>query len=193
MAPIAINENGTNETNGHVQAATSLKATAPSFHPTSPPGLSKYHATSTEEAIQLEHNFAAHNYHPLPIVFARASGTSVWDPEGRHYLDFLSAYSAVNQGHCHPELVKALMEQASTLTLSSRAFYNDVFPRFAEFVTKFFDFDMVLPMNTGAEAVETAVKIARKWGYKVKKIPQGEAIVLCVAENFHGRTVCVRA
>jgi ornithine--oxo-acid transaminase len=196
MAPIAINENGTNgtnETNGHVQAATSLKATAPSFHPTGTPDLSKYHASSTEEAIQSEHKFAAHNYHPLPVVFARASGTSVWDPEGRHYLDFLSAYSAVNQGHCHPELVKALTEQASTLTLSSRAFYNDVFPRFAEFVTKFFDFDMVLPMNTGAEAVETAVKIARKWGYKVKKIPQNEAMVLCVAENFHGRTVCVRA
>jgi ornithine--oxo-acid transaminase len=179
MAPVAINENETNGTNGHVQV-----------DPTSAPGPSKYHASSTEEAIQLEHKFAAHNYHPLPIVFARASGTSVWDPEGRHYLDFLSAYSAVNQGHCHPELVKVLTEQASTLTLSSRAFYNDVFPRFAEFVTKFFDFEMVLPMNTGAEAVETAIKIARKWGYKVKKIPQNEAIVLCVAENFHGRTVC---
>ena len=189
MAPIAINENGTN---GHIQAVTSLKATAPSFHPTGTPDPSKYHASSTEQAIQSEHTYAAHNYHPLPIVFARASGTSVWDPEGRHYLDFLSAYSAVNQGHCHPELVKALTEQASILTLSSRAFYNDVFPRFAEFVTKFFDFDMVLPMNTGAEAVETAVKIARKWGYKVKGIPQNEAIVLCVAENFHGRTVCGR-
>ena len=105
------------------------------------------------------------------------------------YLDFLSAYGAVNQGHCHPELVKALIEQASRLTLSSRAFYNDVFPKFAEFVTKFFGFDMVLPMNTGAEAVETAVKIARKWGYKVKGIPQNEALVLSVVENFHGRTV----
>ncbi|OLE52863.1 MAG: ornithine--oxo-acid transaminase [Acidobacteria bacterium 13_1_20CM_3_53_8] len=137
----------------------------------------------------MEYTYAAHNYHPLPIVFARASGTSVWDPEGRHYLDFLSAYSALNQGHCHPELVKALTEQASTLTLSSRAFYNDVFPKFAEFVTKFFNFDIVLPMNTGAEAVETAVKVARKWGYKVKNIPQNEAIVLGVANNFHGRTV----
>ena len=105
------------------------------------------------------------------------------------YLDFLSAYGAVNQGHCHPELIKALVEQASRLTLSSRAFYNDVFPKFAEFVTKFFGFDMVLPMNTGAEAVETAVKIARKWGYKVKGIPQNEALVLSVGENFHGRTV----
>jgi len=112
----------------------------------------------------------------------------VWDPEGKHYLDFLSAYSAVNQGHCHPELVKALVQQASRLTLSSRAFYNDVFPRFAEFVTKMFGFDMVLPMNTGAEAVETAVKIARKWGYKVKEIPDNEALVFSVQENFHGRT-----
>lgn len=122
-------------------------------------------------------------------VFARASGCEVWDPEGKHYLDFLSAYSAVNQGHCHPELVKALTEQASRLTLSSRAFYNDVFPRFAKYVTELFGFEMVLPMNTGAEAVETAVKIARKWGYKVKKIPQDEALVFSVEENFHGRTV----
>lgn len=122
-------------------------------------------------------------------MFARASGCSVWDPEGKHYLDFLSAYSAVNQGHCHPELVKALTEQASRLTLSSRAFYNDVFPRFAEYATKLFGFDMILPMNTGAEAVETAVKIARKWGYKVKGIPQNEALVFSVQENFHGRTV----
>jgi ornithine--oxo-acid transaminase len=123
------------------------------------------------------------------LVFARASGCSVWDPEGKHYLDFLSAYSAVNQGHCHPELVKALVEQASRLTLSSRAFYNDVFPRFAQYVTEVFGFDMVLPMNTGAEAVETAVKLARKWGYKVKGIPQNEALVFSVEENFHGRTV----
>ncbi|EAS29216.3 ornithine aminotransferase [Coccidioides immitis RS] len=149
---------------------------------------SAYHASSTQAAISAEDEFAAHNYHPLPVVFARASGVSVWDPEGRHYLDFLSAYSAVNQGHCHPELVKALCEQAATLTLSSRAFYNDVFPRFAEFVTKYFGYDMVLPMNTGAEAVETAIKIARKWGYKVKGIPQNEAIVLSVENNFHGRT-----
>ena len=108
---------------------------------------------------------------------------------GREYLDFLSAYGAVNQGHCHPELIKALTEQASRLTLSSRAFHNDVFPKFAEFVTEYFGFDMVLPMNTGAEAVETAIKIARKWGYKEKKIPENEALVLSVKENFHGRTV----
>lgn len=148
-----------------------------------------YHAASTEEAIRTEKDYAAHNYHPLPVVFARAQGTSVWDPEGRHYLDFLSAYSAVNQGHCHPALVEALVKQASRLTLSSRAFYNDVFPQFAAFVTWFFGFGMVLPMNTGAEAVETGVKIARKWGYKVKGIPENEAVVLSVQNNFHGRTV----
>jgi ornithine--oxo-acid transaminase len=187
MAPMALTEE--NGLNGHANTST-LKATAPSFHPTSTPEASKYHASSSDEAIHVESEYAAHNYHPLPIVFARASGCSVWDPEGRHYLDFLSAYSAVNQGHCHPELVKALTEQASRLTLSSRAFYNDVFPRFAQFVTKYFGFDRVLPMNTGAEAVETAIKIARKWGYKVKKIPINEAVVLGVADNFHGRTVC---
>ncbi|KAK7734457.1 ornithine aminotransferase [Botryosphaeria dothidea] len=146
------------------------------------------HSASSSAAIHAEHEHAAHNYHPLPIVFSKASGVSVWDPEGKHYLDFLSAYSAVNQGHCHPELVKALTEQASRLTLSSRAFYNDVFPRFAEYVTKTLGFDMVLPMNTGAEAVETAVKVARKWGYKVKGIPENEALVFSVQENFHGRT-----
>lgn len=189
MAPIATpitNAHTNGQTTG--TAGTTLKATAPSFHPTGTPDPSQYHAASTEEAIESEHTYAAHNYHPLPIVFARGSGTSVWDPEGRHYLDFLSAYSAVNQGHCHPELVKALVEQASRLTLSSRAFYNDVFPRFAKFVTDYFKFDMVLPMNTGAEAVETGIKIARKWGYKVKGIPENEAIVLGVTENFHGRT-----
>lgn len=176
--------------NGAALAAddTALKPTAPPFHR---PGISdsgKYHAASSDDAIRAEAEFAAHNYHPLPIVFSRASGCSVWDPEGKHYLDFLSAYSAVNQGHCHPELVKALTEQASRLTLSSRAFYNDVFPRFAAFATKLFGFDMILPMNTGAEAVETAIKVARKWGYKVKGIPQNEALVFSVQENFHGRT-----
>jgi len=193
MAPMAVESDGVNgitEVNGNAKG-TSLKATAPEFHPTGTPNPSNYHASSSKEAIDDEHTYAAHNYHPLPIVFARAQGTSVWDPEGKQYLDFLSAYSAVNQGHCHPELVKALVEQASRLTLSSRAFYNDVFPRFAKFVTEFFKFDMVMPMNTGAEAVETAVKIARKWGYKVKGIPQNEAIVISVAENFHGRTVSI--
>lgn len=138
--------------------------------------------------MSTEAAFAAHNYHPLPIVFAKASGCSVWDPEGKHYLDFLSAYSAVNQGHCHPKLIQALVEQASRVTLSSRAFYNDVFPKFAEKITSMMGFDMVLPMNTGAEAVETAVKLARKWGYKVKGIPKNKALVFSVQENFHGRT-----
>ncbi|KAJ9645156.1 ornithine aminotransferase [Coniosporium tulheliwenetii] len=158
MAPSAVSTGTANAASG--TNGTTLKATARSFHPTGTPDPSRYHAASTQNAIE----------------------------KGKHYLDFLSAYSAVNQGHCHPELVKALTEQASRLTLSSRAFYNDVFPRFAEFVTKTFGFDMVLPMNTGAEAVETAVKIARKWGYKVKGIPQNEALVFSVQENFHGRT-----
>ncbi|KAI0191263.1 pyridoxal phosphate-dependent transferase [Xylaria flabelliformis] len=152
-------------------------------------GSSKYHASSTKGAIAAEHKYAAHNYHPLPIVFSRAQGIDVWDPEGKHYLDFLSAYSAVNQGHCHPELVKALTEQAGRLTLSSRAFHNDVFPKWAEKVQQMFGYDMVLPMNTGAEAVETAIKIARKWAYKVKGVPQGKALVFGAEENFHGRTM----
>lgn len=180
MAPIATSKDD-------VVSSQSTKTDLKSANES--PTHSQYHASSTTTAINAESQYAAHNYHPLPIVFARALGTSVWDPEGRHYLDFLSAYSAVNQGHCHPELVKTLVEQASTLTLSSRAFYNDVFPKFAQFVTEFFGFDMVLPMNTGAEAVETAIKIARKWGYKVKGIPSNEAIVLSAADNFHGRTV----
>ncbi|CAJ2506226.1 Uu.00g003560.m01.CDS01 [Anthostomella pinea] len=149
----------------------------------------RYHASSTKAAIDAEHKFAAHNYHPLPVVFARAQGVDVWDPEGNHYIDFLSAYSAVNQGHCHPELVKALTEQAGRLTLSSRAFHNDVFPKWAEKVQQMFGYDMVLPMNTGAEAVETAIKIARKWAYKVKGIPQGKALIFGAGENFHGRTM----
>ncbi|KAK8218733.1 ornithine aminotransferase-like protein [Phyllosticta capitalensis] len=176
MAPSAT-------TNGTANGSP-LNATAKSFQTTE----SRFHAASSDEAFHAEHEYAAHNYHPLPVVFSRASGVDVWDPEGRHYLDFLSAYSAVNQGHCHPELVKALVDQASRLTLSSRAFYNDVFPRFAEYVTKTLGFDMVMPMNTGAEAVETAVKIARKWGYKVKDIPENQALVFSAQENFHGRT-----
>ncbi|KAF8464600.1 pyridoxal phosphate-dependent transferase [Kalaharituber pfeilii] len=146
------------------------------------------HAQSTELALRYEHDYAAHNYHPLPVVFAKAEGARVWDPEGNEYLDFLSAYSAVNQGHCHPKIVEALIAQAQRLTLSSRAFYNDVFPIFSKFITEYFKYDMVLPMNTGAEAVETGLKLARKWGYKVKGIPENEAITLAVTNNFHGRT-----
>ena len=166
------------------------KPSKPNAQASSSSSASRYHASSTKQAMEDESAYAAHNYHPLPVVFARARGSTAWDPEGRQYLDFLSAYSAVNQGHCHPELVKALTAQAQRLTLSSRAFHNDVFPRFAECVTRMFGYDMVLPMNTGAEAVETAVKIARKWGYKTKGIPEGEAIVLSASDNFHGRTVC---
>ncbi|KAJ9155039.1 Ornithine aminotransferase [Pleurostoma richardsiae] len=150
---------------------------------------SRYHASSTKRAIAAENEYAAHNYHPIPVVFARAQGVNVWDPEGKHYIDFLSAYSAVNQGHCHPELIKALTEQAGRLTLSSRAFHNDVFPVWAEKVRSTFGYDMVLPMNTGAEAVETAVKMARKWAYKVKGVPQGKALVFSAVDNFHGRTM----
>ncbi|KAL1900138.1 ornithine aminotransferase [Sporothrix stenoceras] len=150
---------------------------------------SRFHSSSTKQAIATEEKCAAHNYHPIPVVFAKAQGVNVWDPEGKHYLDFLSAYSAVNQGHCHPELVKALTEQASRLTLSSRAFHNDVFPVWAEKIRATFGYDMVLPMNTGAEAVETAVKIARKWAYRVKKVEQGKALVFGAADNFHGRTM----
>lgn len=151
---------------------------------------SRFHASSTDGAIAIENEYAAHNYHPLPVVFSKAQGVHVWDPEGRKYLDFLSAYSAVNQGHCHPELVKALTEQASRLTLSSRAFHNDVFPKWAEKVRSVFGYDMVLPMCTGAEAVETAIKVARKWAYKVKGVPQDKAWIFGVQDNFHGRTVC---
>jgi len=146
------------------------------------------HSSSSTSAIHDEHEHAAHNYHPLPVVFARAKGTKVWDPEGREYLDFLSAYSAVNQGHCHPRIIAALISQAQRLTLSSRAFYNDVFPVFARYITEYFSYTSVLPMNTGAEAVETALKLARKWGYKVKGIAPNEAIILSATANFHGRT-----
>jgi len=144
---------------------------------------------SSQDCIAKEHKYGAHNYHPLPVVFAKAQGVNVWDPEGKKYLDFLSAYSAVNQGHSHPKIIKALIDQAQSLCLSSRAFYNDRFCEFAQVVTELFGFDMVLPMNTGAEAVETAIKLARKWGYLVKKIPANEAIVLAVDGNFHGRTI----
>ncbi|KAG5360951.1 Ornithine aminotransferase [Yarrowia sp. B02] len=142
-------------------------------------------------AIERENKHSAHNYHPLPVVFTKALGAKVWDPEGKEYLDFLSAYSAVNQGHCHPKIVKALTDQAQKLTLSSRAFHAEIFGEFAEYITNYFGFDKVLPMNTGAEAVETGIKIARKWGYLKKGIPAGEALVLAATENFHGRTLAI--
>lgn len=146
---------------------------------------------SSKEAIALEENYGAHNYHPLPVVLAKGRGVYVWDPEGNQYFDFLSAYSAVNQGHCHPRIIGALKEQAETLTLTSRAFYNNQLGVFEKFVTDFFGFDSVLPMNTGAEAVETAIKICRKWGYEVKGIPQNEAKIIVCTNNFHGRTTTI--
>eukprot|EP01085_Mycamoeba_gemmipara_P004312 Mycagemm_TRINITY_DN10216_c0_g1::TRINITY_DN10216_c0_g1_i1::g.4312::m.4312 type:complete len:440 gc:universal TRINITY_DN10216_c0_g1_i1:137-1456(+) len=146
---------------------------------------------SSEEAMHYEHEFAAHNYHPIPVVISKAQGINVWDPEGRKYFDFLSAYSAVNQGHGHPKILEALVKQAQTVSLTSRAFYNDVFPRFAKYATEYFGYDMILPMNTGAEGVETALKVARKWGYQKKKIPANEAILISCADNFHGRTIAI--
>ncbi|XP_072987369.1 ornithine aminotransferase, mitochondrial [Typha latifolia] len=144
---------------------------------------------TSDELMGLEQEHSAHNYHPIPMVFSQAKGTSVWDPEGNKYIDFLSAYSAVNQGHSHPKVVKALVEQAERLTLSSRAFYNDKFPIFAKHLTSMFGYEMMLPMNTGAEGVETALKLARKWGYEKKKIPKDEAIIVSCCGCFHGRTL----
>ncbi|KAI0339125.1 ornithine aminotransferase [Trametopsis cervina] len=146
---------------------------------------------SSADVIQLEHEYGAHNYHPLPVVFESAKGAKVWDPEGNEYIDMLSAYSAVNQGHCHPRIVAALVEQAQKLTLSSRAFYNSIFGQYAKKVTSLLGYDMVLPMNTGAEAVETAIKLSRKWAYEKKGVPEGRAIVFSVEGNFHGRTIGV--
>ncbi|MFY7729765.1 MAG: ornithine--oxo-acid transaminase [Flavobacterium sp.] len=146
---------------------------------------------NTENAIALEDKYGAHNYHPLPVVLSRGEGAYVWDAEGKRYYDFLSAYSAVNQGHCHPKIVNALVNQAQTLTLTSRAFYNDQLGRYEEYVTKFFGFDKVLPMNTGAEAVETAIKLCRKWAYEKKGIAEHEAKIIVCEGNFHGRTTTI--
>ena len=146
---------------------------------------------SSKEAIALEDKYGAHNYHPLEVVLERGEGHKVWDAEGKEYFDFLSAYSAVNQGHCNPRIVKALTDQAQKLTLTSRAFYNNVLGQYEKYITEFFGYDKVLPMNTGAEADETAIKLIRKWGYKVKGIPQNEAKIIVAAENFHGRTITI--
>ena len=146
---------------------------------------------SSEQAINLEDKYGAHNYHPLPVVLNKGEGVYVWDVEGKQYYDFLSAYSAVNQGHCHPKIIKALQDQASTLTLTSRAFYNDVLGKYEEYVTKYFGFDKVLPMNTGAEAVETAIKLCRKYAYEKKGIPENEAEIIVCENNFHGRTTTI--
>lgn len=146
---------------------------------------------SSKTAIEYEQKYSARNYSPMPVVFHRAEGAHVWDPEGKEYLDFLSAYSAVNQGHCHPKIIAALVDQAHKLTLSSRAFSSDVFGVFAKYITEYFNYEMVLPMNTGAEAVETGLKLARRWGYVKKGIKPDEAIILAAADNFHGRTLGV--
>jgi len=139
--------------------------------------------------MDLEHKYGAHNYHPLEVVIAKGKGVWVWDVEGKKYLDFLSAYSAVNQGHCHPKIINTLIEQAQTLTLTSRAFYNNVLGEYEKFVTELFGYDKVLPMNTGVEGDETAVKLARKWAYDVKGIKKYEAKIIVANENFHGRTM----
>ena len=139
--------------------------------------------------MDLEHKYGAHNYHPLEVVIAKGKGVWVWDVEGKKYLDFLSAYSAVNQGHCHPKIINTLIEQAQTLTLTSRAFYNNVLGEYEKFVTELFGYDKVLPMNTGVEGGETAVKLARKWAYDVKGIKKYEAKIIVANENFHGRTM----
>jgi len=143
------------------------------------------------DAIALEEKFGAHNYHPLPVVLSKGEGVYVWDTDGKKYYDFLSAYSAVNQGHCHPKIIGAMIEQAQTLTLTSRAFYNDKLGKYEEFVTKYFGFDKVLPMNTGAEAVETAIKLCRKWAYEKNGIPENEAQIIVCDGNFHGRTTTI--
>lgn len=146
---------------------------------------------SSEEAIQLEEKYGAHNYHPLPVVLSRGEGVHVWDVEGEKYYDFLSAYSAVNQGHCHPKIVGAMTDQAQKLTLTSRAFHNDMLGKYEKYASEYFGFDKLLPMNTGAEAVETAIKLARKWAYEVKGVEEKDAQIVVCENNFHGRTTTI--
>jgi len=141
--------------------------------------------------LDLEKKHGAHDYHPLPVVLAKGEGVYLWDVEGKQYYDFLSAYSAVNQGHCHPEIIKTIKEQASTLTLTSRAFHNNRLGEYLEFTTEYFGFESLLPMNTGAEGVETAIKITRKWGHTIKGIPEGHAQIIVCDNNFHGRTTTI--
>ncbi|MCR5245743.1 MAG: ornithine--oxo-acid transaminase [Bacteroidales bacterium] len=146
---------------------------------------------TSADYIAMEDKYGAHNYHSLPVVLERGEGIYVWGVDGKKYFDFLSAYSAVNQGHCHPKIVKALTEQAGKLCLTSRAFYNDCLGPYEKFATEFFGYDKLLPMNSGAEAVETALKLARRWGYKVKGIPENEALIIVCDGNFHGRTITI--
>lgn len=146
---------------------------------------------TTESLLELENSFGAHNYHPLPVVLSRGQGVYVWDVDGKKYYDFLSGYSALNQGHCHPKIIASLILQAQKLTLTSRAFHNDQFGEYARFITQYFGYDRVLPMNTGVEAVETGIKLARRWGYDVKGIPENKARIVVFENNFHGRTSTV--
>ncbi len=146
---------------------------------------------TSQDFMEMEAKYGAHNYHPLPVVLAKGKGAKVWDVEGKEYYDFLSAYSAVNQGHCHPAILKAMYEQAEKLTLSSRAFYNDALGPWEKYVTEYFGYDKVLPMNTGAEADETALKLARRWGTVCKGIPNDEVTIVCCEGNFHGRTITI--
>ncbi|AWG21873.1 ornithine--oxo-acid transaminase [Flavobacterium faecale] len=148
-------------------------------------------SSKSESLIAKENKYGAHNYHPLPVVLDRGEGVYVWDVDGKQYFDFLSAYSAVNQGHCHPKIVGAMVKQAQTLTLTSRAFHNDQLGVYEEYITKYFGFDKVLPMNTGAEAVETALKLCRKWAYEVKGIAENQAQIVVCENNFHGRTTTI--
>jgi len=143
----------------------------------------------TRQLIELEERFGAHNYHPLPVVLERGKGVHLWDVDGKQYLDFLSGYSAVNQGHCHPKIIASLQEQASRLTLTSRAFHNNLLGEYEAFITRLFGFDKILPMNTGVEGGETAIKLARRWAYTQKGVPDNEAIVVFVEGNFWGRTL----
>ena len=146
---------------------------------------------ATQHYLELEEKYGAHNYHPLPVVLNKGEGVFLYDVDGKRYYDFLSGYSAVNQGHCHPKIIAALIEQAKELTLTSRAFHNELLGNYEKYITEYFGYDKVLPMNTGVEAVETAIKLSRKWGYEVKAIPQGKAKIIVCAGNFHGRTTTV--
>lgn len=145
----------------------------------------------TSYFLDLEEKYGAHNYHPLPVVLAKGEGVNLWDVDGKRYFDFLSGYSAVNQGHCHPRIIEALIDQARSLTLTSRAFHSDQLGEYAKFITDYFGYDKVLPMNTGVEAVETALKLTRRWGYRVKGIEENKAVIVVCSQNFHGRTSTV--
>ncbi len=153
--------------------------------------LTSAESHSTLSFLELENRFGAHNYHPLPVVLSRGQGVHVWDVDGKKYYDFLSGYSALNQGHCHPKIISSLVSQAQKLTLTSRAFHSDQLAEYAQYITQYFGYDKVLPMNTGVEAVETAIKLARRWGYDVKGIPENKARIIVFEDNFHGRTSTV--